>query len=97
MAGRKLKISSSTRSIHRKRNILGSHSTMNIQKLTKDFKGMNIKEVAGFYKNIHDNDGWSVKGYRVPSGNKYNQSQKALVGYKELNIKNDKTYIGEIV
>ena len=46
--------------MNRKRNIIGSQSTLNMKKLTDDFKGMNLKEVSGLYRNEHYNDGWAV-------------------------------------
>ncbi len=58
---------------------------------------MSLNQISHLYQNQFANDGWSIQGYKIPTYNKYNKSQKQLVGYKELNDKKDKTYIGTIV
>jgi len=42
--------------------------------LNADYKGMTVKQISGLYKNQHENDGWSISGYRVPFETKINQS-----------------------
>jgi len=58
---------------------------------------MSVKDVTKLYQHPHTNDGWAISGYKIPVGNKLNSSSKGIVGYKALNVKKDKTYIGEIV
>lgn len=53
---------------------------------------------AMMYRHPTYGDGWSFKGYKCPSENKFNQKvAKGIVGYKQLNTKKDKSYMGEIV
>ena len=38
------------------------------------YAGMSVKTISGFYKNVHENDGWSINGYKIPTETKFNQS-----------------------
>ena len=71
---RGIKSSGSVRSINRTRNTLNSKSTIDMNKLTSEYKGMTIKQISELYKHPHTTDGWSVQGYKVPTENRCNKS-----------------------